>query len=442
MNTPKISPTFSPLLRNIDPDCKQDAIVIYKSERPPEEMPSRGDERRMQVMQQQSQENTDVVAKVAASYQNATGQSLNATKVGSGALPVAAVEVSQNTLPALAEQPEIVAVIPNQKIRLIEPQQIDYSDLMTQEEKQKMTWGLQVLEIPKMWEKTKGKGVKVSVLDTGVYSDHPALKDRVKDFIIIDPHGRRIQATPHFDAGEHGTHVCGTVAGGKTDKGVSIGVAPEADLLAGGVLIGNATLQTLIEGMAWSIEKGANIINMSLGFSYYEPLFAEVFDLLINQFDVLPVVAIGNENHGNSSSPGSAYNAFSIGALEKYPNDEFGIAFFSSGASLVFPEDAPNSWVTKPDVAAPGTQVYSCIPPVQQPNGIYEYTYMDGTSMATPHVAGVVALLMSACPKAPLSAIIQALKETAYHPGGEEMRPDNRWGWGRIQPVKALEALK
>ncbi|WP_413162397.1 S8 family serine peptidase [Capilliphycus salinus ALCB114379] len=442
MNTPKISPTFSPILRNIDPNCKQDAIVIYRSQRPPQEISSRG-EQRIQKMEVQSQENSDVVAKVATSYQNATGQSLNVSKVGSGALPVAAVEVSQNTLPALAEQPEVVAVIPNQKIRLIKPQKIDYSDLIAQEEKQKMTWGLQVLDIPKMWETSKGKGVKVAVLDTGVYSDHPALKGRVKDFIIVDhPNGRRITATPHFDAGEHGTHVCGTIAGGKTDKGVSIGVAPEADLLAGGVLIGNATLQTLIEGMAWAIEKGANIINMSLGLTYYEPLFAEIFDIILNQFDVLPVVAIGNENHGNTSSPGSAYNAFSIGALEKYSDDELGIAFFSSGASLVFPQDSPNKWVTKPDVAAPGTQVYSCIPPVQQPDGIYQYTYMDGTSMATPHVAGVVALLMSACPKAPLSKIVEVLKETAYHPGGEEMRPDNRWGWGQIQPVKALEALK
>jgi len=442
MNTPKISPAFFPVLGNSDPNSKQDAIVIYRSERPPEEMPSRGDERRFQVMQQQSQENTDVVVKMAANYQNETGQSLNVSKVGSGALPIATVEVTRNTLPALAEQPEVIAVIPNQKIRLIKPQQVNYSDLMIQEEKQKMTWGLQVLDIAKMWETTKGKGVKVAVLDTGVYSDHPALKDRVKDFIIVDPNGRRIKAIPHFDADQHGTHVCGTIAGGKTDKGVSIGVAPEADLLAGGVLIGNATLQTLIEGMAWAIESGANIINMSLGLTYYEPLFAQIFDMIINQFDVLPVVAIGNENHGNTSSPGSARNAFSIGALEKYSNDELGIAFFSSGASLVFPQDAPNNWVTKPDVSAPGTQVYSCIPPVQQPDGIYEYTYMDGTSMATPHVAGVVALLMSACPKASLSEIIQALKETAYHPGGEEMRPDNRWGWGQIQPVKALEALK
>ncbi|MEL7034695.1 MAG: S8 family serine peptidase [Cyanobacteria bacterium J06592_8] len=444
MSNPKISPTFLSVLDQSNSDSKQDAIVIYNSQRPPEEMPSRGDERRLQVIQQQSQENAPVVAKMSMDYESSTGQSLNATQVGSGALPVAAVEVTKNTLPALAEQPEVIAIIPNQKIKLIQPKQVNYSDLMTEEKQQKMTWGLQVLEIAKMWECTKGKGVKVAVLDTGVYSEHPALKDRVKDFIVVDPHGRRITATPHFDAGEHGTHVCGTIAGGKTETGVSIGVAPEADLLAGGVLIGNATLQTLVEGMTWAIEKGANIINMSLGLMYYEPLFAQVFDMILNQFDVLPVVAIGNENHGNTSSPGSAFNAFSVGAVEKLSEqkDDMGIAFFSSGASLVFPQDAPNNWVTKPDVSAPGAQIYSCVPPVQQPDGVRQYTYMDGTSMATPHVAGVVALLMAAKPDAPISEIIKALKETAYHPGGEEMRPDNRWGWGCIQPVKALEALK
>ncbi|MGL5082855.1 MAG: S8 family serine peptidase, partial [Microcoleaceae cyanobacterium] len=207
------------------------------------------------------------------------------------------------------------------------------------------------------------------------------------------------------------------------------------------VLIGDSTVRTLIEGMSWAIEQGANIINMSLGLSYYEPLFAQVFDLLIGQYNILPVVAIGNENHGNTSSPGNAYNAFSIGALEQQPNSKLDIAFFSSGASLVFPGDAPNRLVTKPDVVAPGAQVYSAIPPTQQPDGPHQYTYMDGTSMATPHVAGVAALLMSAKPDAPVSKIIEALKETAFHPGGEELRPDNRWGWGLIQPVKALEAL-
>ena len=61
--------------------------------------------------------------------------------------------------------------------------------------------------------------------------------------------------------------------------------------------------------------------------------------------------------------------------------------------------------------------------------------------MATPHVAGVAALLMAAKPEVPVSDIITVLKETAKHPGGEQRRPDNRWGHGLIRPVEALRAL-
>jgi serine protease AprX len=118
------------------------------------------------------------------------------------------------------------------------------------------------------------------------------------------------------------------------------------------------------------------------------------------------------------------------------------VPFFSSGASLVFPGEEPHALVTKPDVVAPGVQVYSSIPPEKQPNGTYEYTYMDGTSMATPHVAGTAALLMAANPTTPVTEIVQALRDTAWHPLGAERRPDNRWGYGLIQPVAALKALK
>src|SRR5690606_21175596 len=140
-----------------------------------------------------------------------------------------------------------------------------------------VTWGLEHLAVPQVWEKTKGAGIRIGVLDTGVFGDHPALDKRVADFVIIDPLGRRISATPTFDAGAHGTHVCGTIAGGQTPEGVSIGVAPEAELLVAGVLVGDATLRTLLEGLDWAIEKGAEVINMSLGFNYYEPMFTEVF---------------------------------------------------------------------------------------------------------------------------------------------------------------------
>ncbi|MGF1491288.1 MAG: S8 family serine peptidase [Microcoleaceae cyanobacterium] len=439
-NRPKISPAFEPFLAKVDGNTYQDAIVLFKG-KPLSGRLAHGTQEYFQTLTTQSQNNQGVMQQVAASFNSATGESLHAEVVGSGALPIAKVEVTKNNLPALAAQPDVIAVLPNQQIHLIQPTAVDYSDLRNQEETSKLTWGLELMEIPKVWETTKGAGVTVAVLDTGVYAEHYTLKDRIKDFVVVDPQGRRITATPAFDGGQHGTHVCGTVAGGQTESGVAIGVAPEADLIAAGVLIGNATLRTLIEGMSWAVEKGARIINMSLGLSYYEPTFTEVFDILINQYNVLPVVAIGNENHGNTSSPGSAYNAFSIGALDQQPNSQLDIAFFSSGASLVFPENTTHNLVNKPDVSAPGTQVYSAIPPTQQPDGPHQYTYMDGTSMATPHIAGVVALLMSAKPDVSVTQIIEVLKETAFHPGGEEARPDNRWGWGMVKPVAALEAL-
>ncbi|WP_239649781.1 S8 family serine peptidase [Methylocucumis oryzae] len=204
--------------------------------------------------------------------------------------------------------------------------------------------------------------------------------------------------------------------------------------------MGDASLRTIFEGLSWAVEQGADIINLSLGLQYYEPQFALVFDMLIEQYGILPIAAIGNENHGNTSSPGNARNAFSVGALEKLAAKKLEVAPFSSGASLYFPGEVPQL-IHKPDVVAPGVQVYSCIPPEKRPGGVYEYTYMDGTSMATPHAAGVAALLMSACPDATPERIIEVLKETARHPQGVAKRPDNRWGQGFIQPLAAMQAL-
>ena len=335
----------------------------------------------------------------------------------------------------------MIAILPDQRIHLIKPKDVEYKELQKQEARDSLTWGLKKLGIPKLWETTRGEHINVAVLDTGVFAEHEALRGRVRDFVVIDPLGRRIKSEPAFDCGSHGTHVCGTIAGGRTSEGVSIGVAPEANLFVAAVLVGETTLRTLLEGISWAIEKGADIINMSVGFSYYEPLFAEIFDILIEQYGILPVVAVGNDNHGNSSSPGNAYNAFSVGAVEKASRGKFDVAFFSSGASLVFPADEAHEHVTKPDVVAPGVQVLSCVPPEKTPTGLFEYSYMDGTSMATPHVAGVAALLMAAKPNAPVTTVIEVLKETARHPDGRQYRPDNRWGYGLIHPADALKAL-
>ena len=393
----------------------------------------------------QSTAHQQAQAQLFATYQQeslkrmpkAKPQQLSMTGIGSATFPAAMMEVTRATLPALAKQQDVVAILPNQRVSLIRPKEINYQELASSEATSGYTWGLQELGVPELWATTRGAEINVAVLDTGVYGEHPALKGRVKDFVMVDPLGRRIVTDKSFDSDRHGTHVCGTIAGGKTADGVCIGVAPEAKLLIGAVLVGDVSLQTIFEGLSWAIEKGADIVNMSLGFQYYEPLFALVFDMLLEQ-GILPVAAIGNGNHGSTSSPGNARNALSVGALEKLSAKQVEVASFSSGASLIFPGEEP---IHKPDIVAPGVQVYSCIPPEKRAEGVFDYTYMDGTSMATPHTAGAAALLMSAYPDVEPERIIEVLKETAHHPQGAAKRPDNRWGYGLIQPLEALKAL-
>jgi subtilisin family serine protease len=448
----KISPAFEPFLAESKRNDKREAIVIYQAPTP-EGAPITGRQhepkRHREYLRELASLQRPVEEKLLDNYQETSRkrlrrkQEFEASTIGSNVLPVTTVEVTRRTLPMLAQDPDVLAILPNQRVELIQPRQVSYGELSKLEARQGRTWGLEKLQIPEMWETTRGEDVRVAVLDTGVYGDHDALEGRVTQFIVIDPLGRRIWSEPTFDGGRHGTHVCGTIAGGETSEGIAIGVAPEVELLVAGVLLGETTLRTLLEGISWAVEREADIINLSLGFSYYEPLFAQVFDILVSRFGILPVVAIGNESHGNSSSPGNAHSAFSVGAVEKlpYPSRKVQVPFFSSGASLVFPDQESPALVVKPDVVAPGAQVFSCIPPEKQPDGIYEYSYMDGTSMATPHVAGVAALLMAARPAAPVTEIIRVMKETAEHPSGNERRPDNRWGYGLIRPLEALKAL-
>ena len=447
----KISPAFQPFLAEGDPQDRRDAIVVFRTPQP-EGLPVRGRIRalkqRLDLIKAQARAQTPVQAKLTEKHQKSAALKkadergeLKLQTIGAGALPVSKTAVSRKSLLELARQPEVVAILPNQRIHLIEPKRIEYDVLGRQEAKDGLTWGLKQLDIPEAWKTTQGKDIQVGVLDTGVHGDHPSLAGRVKSFVVIDPLGRRVEAKPAFDGGQHGTHVCGTIAGARAPGGIAIGVAPEVTLHVASVLLGKATLGTLMEGISWAVEMGADIISMSLGFTYYEPLFTKVFDTLLSTYGIIPVVAIGNENHGNTSSPGNAYNALSVGAAEKGPGKKTEVAAFSSGASLVFPGQEIQALVNKPDLVAPGVQVFSCIPPTRAAGHVFDHVFMDGTSMAAPHVAGCVALLMAAQPEAPVSDIIQVLKETALHPDGNDRRPDNRWGYGMIRPTEALKAL-
>ena len=122
-----------------------------------------------------------------------------------------------------------------------------------------------------------------------------------------------------YDSGEHGTHCCGTVAGGKA-KRIRIGMAPEAGLLAGLVLKGGSgTDAQILAGMQWAIQRKADVISMSLGGFSMTPDVMDTCSRTIitaNRLGIPVVVAMGNDGHQTSGAPGNDFFAFGAGATD------------------------------------------------------------------------------------------------------------------------------
>ena len=333
-----------------------------------------------------------------------------------GVLPTASLQVSRRTLNALAQIDEVVAILPNHSVGLIAPYETKQTPVTKRERSQRATWGIRRMGFRQLWAQTgsQGEGTTVAVIDTGVHATHPSLANKVSDFVIVDPLGNEVRSQSPFDAGQHGTHVCGTIVGEPDPNGVIIGGAPGAKLIVAAALMGHATVTTIINAISWAAQQGADIITMSLGLQRYEPKFEDLLSPLLSIHGILPVVAIGNASHGNTSTPGNVHSAFAVGAL-----DGPRVASFSGGASLDFP-GTQQPKIVKPDVVAPGANVYSCVPSIA---GSPEYAYQSGTSMAAPHVAAAAAVLMSAKPAASSSQIADALRITARHPSGPNYGP-------------------
>lgn len=152
---------------------------------------------------------------------------------------------------------------------------------------------------------------------------------------------------------------------------------------------GGDVIARVLAGMDWVIGQGAKILNMSLGLRGYVGDFLPLTQLL-RQKGVLPVFAVGNEGAGTSRSPGNYDESLSVGAMDSSER----VAGFSSSQQFA-------SW-TVPDIVAPGVDVISA-----KPGGGFQQ--MSGSSMATPHIAGLAALLWSAVPGATVDQIEQAI---------------------------------
>ncbi|MFF4650853.1 S8 family serine peptidase [Streptomyces sp. NPDC001380] len=271
-----------------------------------------------------------------------------------------------------------------------------------------------------------GKGVKVAVLDTGYDTHHPDLAGRVGDSASFVP-GETVE-----DGFGHGTHVLSTVGGsGAASDGREKGVAPGADLLVGKVLGNDGWGQEswIIAGMEWAAHSGARVVSMSLGSTdAYDGTDAEstALDNLTAETGALFVVAAGNRGcEGCIGSPGAADAALTVGAVDSQDR----LAYFSSRGPRF------RDYAMKPDIAAPGVGILAAKAGGTAATGWY--TRMDGTSMATPHVAGAAALLAQEHPGWRAQQLKDALMSTAKRLDGYDAYAV---GAGRLSVPDAVDA--
>lgn len=317
-----------------------------------------------------------------------------------------------------------------------------------------VTYGISKIGADDAWRDfgARGQGVRVAVLDTGVDASHPDIGSRLVGrgtgdptypggWINFDRLGKPLLTKP-TDPGSHGTHVAGTVLGGAA-SGTSIGVAPDAELMAANVLSGGGSTAKLLSALEWVISpfdgngapagRAADVVNMSLGSGDFEEELA-VAIRNVRDAGIFPAIAIGNKA-GTTSAPGNYYDAVAVGMTNADdavdPQSSGGIV--SWGAKVPASFGWPESYV-KPDISAPGVNVFSAMP-----GG--KFGDSSGTSMATPHVAGAVALMRSAQAGLSVTEIADALARTAWHPNPGS-GPDISYGAGRINVHAAISSVR
>lgn len=329
------------------------------------------------------------------------------------------------------------SVVPlNRVMRLIQPRQ----DLSMDRNTAEFTYGLIKIGVPEVRQQfstMNGKGVRVGIIDTGITPSHPDLKGRLKAFRdFVKPQNQ----TPNDEHG-HGTHVAGTVAGGKT-SGRAIGVAPEVDLVIAKVFdaSGSSDDANLLLALQWMTDPDGNsntndavtVVNNSWGsdedVSGKDPA-QDPFCAVLNRMramNVLPVFSAGNSGPRAKTigTPGTCPDSFTVGATT--PSDS--VASFSSRGPVPWKTGS----ILKPDVSAPGEGVYSA-----DKNG--RYSTKSGTSMASPHVTGAIAVLKQARPDMNQAQLQQLMMQTSKDLGTPGLDPN--FGQGRVDLLRGLKTL-
>ncbi|WP_449539704.1 S8 family serine peptidase [Ferdinandcohnia sp. Marseille-Q9671] len=269
---------------------------------------------------------------------------------------------------------------------------------------QNQQWHYNMIKAPQAWGVTNGSSaVKVAVLDTGIDHNHPSLANFVNTSL-----GRSFVGGTTMDVQGHGTHVAGTIA----SYGSVSGVMQNATLIPVKVLgdDGSGSLYGITQGILYAADIDADVINMSLGGGGYNQSMDEAVQTAAAQGTIV-VAASGNDGASSISYPAAYSSVIAVGSVT---SNRTRSSFSNYGSGL--------------ELMAPGSSIYSTYP-----NG--RYSTLSGTSMATPHVAGVAGLIRAANPNISVSEARQILRDTAQSAGSF-----TQYGYGIVDAHAAVVA--
>jgi subtilisin family serine protease len=342
------------------------------------------------------------------------------------------------------------------------------------EDQVRTAWGVQLINAPLMWQHgLTGEGVVVAVIDTGVNYEHPDLKSHMWDGGTQFPRHGYDFADDHPDPRDtdgHGTACAGQVAGDGT-SGIRTGVAPEARIMA--LRVGGQE-RNFWRAMQFALDHGAHVISMSMSWKYPVqpdyPGWRRACESVLAA-GVLHANSIGNQGQllgthpipyniatpGNCPPPwlhplqsprGGLTSVVSVGAtddLDRLANySGRGPAAWEVGPYHDYPYGGgASAGLLKPDLCAPGPGTISCNWQYPDVPGARPYRDFGGTSAATPHVGGCLALLVQAClrsgrPIVP-ERIQEALENTAVRVDGQSRDKENHYGAGRVDLYAAWQ---
>lgn len=332
------------------------------------------------------------------------------------------INTSAVSLRDLARIDGVVELHPNYEVDRLKPTVTPGEEIADGEP---YTYGVEQVNAPEFWEAfdTRGENASIAIVDTGINPNHEAFSDyNESNWAQFDFDGNEIDSEP-FDDDGHGTHVAGTAAGGNA-SGTAIGVAPEAELYSINVFPnpgGGTTLAAIVAGMEHAVEEDVDVANFSLGGGGFASIYVDVIENALDA-GTLIVSSSGNSGPNSTGTPGNVYDSISVGAT----NVEEAVTGFSTGDEIDTDEDwgavAPSDWPDEyntPDVTAPGAVVLSADLENGQPVND-AYGTKSGTSMAAPHVTGVVALMVSAFDAEP-EVVSDTLESTAEKPAPDAL---------------------